>query len=85
MNKFQNYMNEPIRRKDIYGYILCIGLFLYLTSCSTSKKANCDAYGYIQRDTIELTTEHFNFEGECRPSKTYTFYMVDTLYIPKIK
>jgi hypothetical protein len=56
---------------------------LILLSCKTKKSANCDAYGYVNRDTIELTTEHINFEGKCSADTTLITYVIDTLYIPK--
>jgi len=54
-----------------------------LVACKTTKTSDCDAYGYIQKDTIELTTEHINFEGRCSADTTMILCVVDTLYIPK--
>jgi hypothetical protein len=54
-----------------------------LFACKTSKPVNCDSYGYIQQDTIELTTEHINFNGKCSTDTTLITYVIDTLYIPK--
>lgn len=54
-----------------------------LLACKTRKTANCDAYGYVNRDTIELTTEHINFEGKCSADTTLVLCIVDTFYIPK--
>ena len=56
---------------------------LILLSCKTKKSANCDAYGYVNRDTIELTTEHINLDGKCYPDTTLVLHIVDTFYIPK--
>jgi hypothetical protein len=54
-----------------------------LLACKTRKTANCDAYGYTQQDTIELTTEHINLDGKCYPDTTLVLHIVDTFYIPK--
>ena len=54
-----------------------------LVACKTTKTSDCDAYGYIQKDTIKLTTEHINFEGRCSADTTMILCVVDTLYIPK--
>jgi hypothetical protein len=62
---------------------LPILLALILFSCKTRKSANCDAYGYVNHDTIKLTTEHINFEGKCSTDTTLITYVVDTFYIPK--
>ena len=54
-----------------------------LFACKSSKDTNCDAYGYIQQDTIRLTTEHINFEGKCSADTTLVLCIIDTVYIPK--
>lgn len=64
---------------------LLIILTLVLFSCKTRKSVNCDAYGYIQKDTIMLTTEHINMGLFCSSDTTMISYITDTLYIPKCK
>jgi len=68
-------------KKLIYILWVC----LPFTSCSTAKTSNCDAYGFIYSDTLTLTTEHIDFNGECSPSITQVTYLTDTIYIPSIK
>jgi hypothetical protein len=51
-------------------------------SCSTTKKTKCDAYGYIHRDTIILTTEHIHIGTMCSPDTTMVLCVADTFRIP---
>lgn len=83
------YQTQPqssicrILKKKIQQMKKLLILPLILLSCKTKKSANCDAYGYVQQDTIELTTEHINFEGKCSADTTLVLCIVDTFYIPK--
>lgn len=64
---------------QILAVITAMLLAIFLTGCKSTK--DCDAYGFVEHDTIRLTTEHINFEGKCSPDTTLITYISDTVYI----
>jgi hypothetical protein len=65
--------------------ILGTALLPLFFSCSTTKKTKCDAYSYIHKDTIILTTEHIHVGAMCSSDTSMILCVIDTLYIPKQK
>ena len=69
--------------------ILIVGSFFILTSCSSSKNVNCDAYGKVDmikipyEDTIVIESVHIHLEEDhicCWVPKDMNIYK-DTLYL----
>ena len=70
------------KKLDAVLWILFAATLASLLFSCKSTNTDCDAYGYVvENDTVNIVTEHVNFEYRCSESMVITNVITDTIYL----